>query len=384
MNKKKICVVTGTRAEYGLLFWLLKELQDAPEFDLQIIATGAHLSPEFGLTYKDIEADGFEIHEKVEMLLSSDTPVGTAKSLGLATIGMADALQRLRPDLLVILGDRYEILAAAQAALVFQIPVGHISGGDITEGSIDDAIRHSISKMAHLHFVNNEISAAIVKQLGEMPERIYNVGSLGIDYIKRARLLDRLVLEETLNFKFLNKNILVTYHPVTSDDSPSTQDVKELLEAIDGLSPEVGVIFTKANADAGGRAINKMIEEFTAKHHNCEVYTSLGQLNYLSVVNQVDAVVGNSSSGLTEIPSFKKATVNIGDRQKGRIPASSVINCRPESSDIARAILRAFSMDCSDVQNPYGDGDSAAKIMVVLKGIDNYKALLAKSFQKLI
>lgn len=380
MFKCKICVVTGSRAEYGLLFCLLRELHEDPEIELQIIATGMHLSTEFGLTYKVIENDGFFINEKVEMLLSSDTPVGIAKSIGLATIGFSGALNRLRPDILIVLGDRYEILAAAQAAMVARIPIAHIAGGDTTEGAFDESIRHSITKMSHLHFVTNEMSARRVRQLGENPEHIFNVGSPGIDQIKRLKLLGRKELEHTLRFNFKEKNLLITFHPVTLELQTSAEQFQALIDVLDSLGSEVGLIFTKPNSDTDGRVIFQMIDNFVANHPNAKAYTSLGQVLYLSSIAQVNAVVGNSSSGLYEVPSFKKPTVNIGDRQKGRLQASSVINCKPETRAIVQAIQEAFTKDFSDAVNPYGDGNSSKRILEKLKQIPNFKDLLKKHF----
>lgn len=380
MSKCKICVVTGSRAEYGLLYWLMKEIQDDHELALQIIATGMHLSPEFGLTYKVIEEDGFKIDVKVEMLLSSDTSVGIAKSIGLGVIGFADALELLRPDILVLLGDRYEILAASQAALIAKIPVAHIAGGDTTEGAFDEAIRHSITKMSHLHFVTNEVSAQRVRQLGEDPAHIYVVGSPGIDQIKRLKLLGREELEQDIDFKFKAKNLLITFHPVTLGCRSSDSDFQKLLNALDGLSDEIGLIFTKPNADTEGRLLMKMIDSYVTAHPNTRAYTSLGQLRYLSIIAQVDAVVGNSSSGLYEVPSFKKATVNIGERQKGRLQASSVINCIADTESIVKSINEAFVRDCSNTVNPYGNGDSSQRIITEIKKITDYKPLLKKHF----
>lgn len=380
MSNRRVCVVTGSRADYGLLYWLMKEIMDEPDLDLRIIATGMHLSPEFGLTYRVIEEDGFIVDEKVEMLLSSDTPVGIAKSVGLATIGFAGALERLKPHLLVLLGDRFEMLAAAQAALVAGIPLAHICGGDVTEGAFDEAIRHSITKMSHLHFVTSGAAARRVRQMGENPQYIFNVGSPGIDNIVRLKLLGRQELEEKLGFKFRDKNILVTFHPVTLDSEPAYKQFGELLSALEGLGPDVGLIFTKPNADTGGRSIIKMIDRFVAGRSNSRAYVSLGQIVYLSVVGQVDVVVGNSSSGLYEVPSFKKPTVNIGDRQKGRLMAGSVINCEAEAAAIARSIGEAFKTDCSGTVNPYGDGNSSVKIKNIIKSITDYRQLLKKSF----
>lgn len=377
---RKIAVVTGTRAEYGLLYWLLKEIQNEPEFELQLIVTGMHLAPEFGLTYQTIEADGFAIAARVEMLLSSDTAAGITKSMGLAVIGFADAFERLQPDLLVVLGDRYEILAAAEAALVARIPVAHIAGGDTSEGAFDEAIRHSITKMAHLHFVTNEVSARRVAQLGEDPKQIFHVGHLGIDQIKRLKFLEREELARILEYQFLDKNILITFHPVTLDEEPATRQFQQLLEGLDRLPQPVGFIFTKPNSDPGSRDLIKMIDAYVAGRPHAKAYTSLGQQKYLSLMAQVDAVVGNSSSGIYEAPSFKVPTVNIGDRQRGRLQAASVINCRPEADAIARGILEAFQMDCSHIISPYGGGDTAQKIISVLKQYPDYQILLKKHF----
>lgn len=380
MSKSKICVVTGTRAEYGLLYPVIKAISEDEDLHLQLIATGMHLSHEFGLTFREIEKDGFYIDKKIEMLLSSDTPVGTVKAMGLGLIGFADAYSELKPDLLVVLGDRFEILAACQAALIFKIPIAHIGGGDTTEGAFDESIRHSITKMSHLHFVTNEKAYMRVVQMGEKKENVYNVGSPGIDVILNTKLLAKEALEKELNLKFHEKNLLITYHPETLSGVPSCQNVKELLYALDGLGENTGLIFTKSNADPEGRKIINLVEEFVKEHPNAYIYHSLGRKVYLSVMTHVDAVVGNSSSGLYEAPSFKKPTVNIGDRQKGRLMASSVINCAPERGEILKAIKKAFVMDCSDTLNPYGDGKSSKRIVKVIKSIKEYKALLKKRF----
>ncbi|WP_019123263.1 UDP-N-acetylglucosamine 2-epimerase [Brevibacillus massiliensis] len=379
--KRKICVVTGTRAEYGLLYWLMREIENIPDFELQIAVTGAHLSPEYGFTYRDIENDGFFINERIEMLLSSDSCVGVTKSVGLATIGFADAFDRLKPDLVVILGDRYEMLAAAQAALIAKIPIAHIAGGDTTEGAFDEAIRHSITKMSHIHFVTNEDAARRVRQMGENPKHIFNVGSMGIDHIRRLRLIERNDLEKELDFKFREKNLLVTYHPVTLElNSDSLHQFQELLNALDGLGNQYGLIFTRPNADPCGKAINVLLDKFVATHENARAYTSLGQLRYLSTIAQVNAVVGNSSSGLYEVPSFKIPTVNIGDRQKGRLQATSVINCEPRTDSILRAIREAMEKKCFDTVNPYGDGHSTERIIEILQSYSNFSGLLRKKF----
>jgi len=380
MSKRKICAVTGTRAEYGLLRPVLDELRKDPELELQLVATGMHLSPEFGLTYKEIESDGNTIDRKVEMLLSSDTPVGIAKSMGLGVIGFAEAFDQLSPDIVLLLGDRFEILAAAQAALVAQLPIAHIFGGDTTEGAFDESIRHSITKMSHLHFVTHEEAADRVKQLGENPEHVYNVGSPGIDAILRMKLLSREDLAKDLGLTFKKKNLLITFHPSTLDEElPSTQ-FEELLSALSQLDDQVGLIFTRPNADTHGRALNTMIDQFVSSRPQARAYTSLGHLRYLSMIPQVDAVIGNSSSGLYEVPSFKKPTIDIGDRQKGRFKAASVIWTPCLAADISKAIQKAWTHDCSQTVNPYGEGKASATIRRVLREIKNPKRLIKKKF----
>ncbi len=379
--KRKICIVSGTRAEYGLLFTLMKEISVDECLQLQLIVTGMHLSPEFGLTYKDIEADGFAIDAKVEMLMSSDTPVGIAKSIGIGVIGFADALDKLKPDIMVVLGDRYEILAAVQAAMVAKIPIAHIAGGDTTEGAFDEAIRHSITKMSHLHFVTNEVAARRVRQLGEDPARIFCVGSPGIDQIKSIELLSKHDLEKQLDFEFKAKNILVTFHPVTLDRQQPAKQFQEILNALEYFGKDLGVIFTQPNSDTHGRVLIHMINDYVARHSdNTRSYISLGQKRYFSVISQVDAVIGNSSSGIYEVPSFKKATVNVGDRQKGRLQAASVINCPPETGAIIEGIKRSLTMDCSATVNPYGDGNSSQRILTVLKADFDLNSLIKKRF----
>jgi len=380
MLKRNICVVTGSRAEYGLLSMVMQALKNETAFTLQIVATGTHLAPQFGLTWREIEADGFTIDARVDMQLTSDTTAGITRSLGLAVMGFAEAFDLLKPDLLVFLGDRYEILAAAQAALIAKIPVAHIAGGDTTEGAFDESIRHSITKMAHMHFVTNEVSARRVRQLGEDPAQVYTVGSPGIDVIRKVKLLSREELEQQIDFHFLKRNLLVTFHPATLETMPARDQFQELLKALDTLGVDTGIIITLPNADTDSRAIIEMIEDYVSTRSQVRSYPSLGQVRYLSAVAQVDAVVGNSSSGLYEVPSFRKPTVNIGDRQKGRIQASSVINCRTEAADIIRAINEAFKKDCSSTVNPYGKGDSAEKIIDTLKAIPDYSALLQKHF----
>ena len=367
---RKICIITGTRAEYGLLRWVMQGIKDDAELTLQIIATGMHLSPEFGLTYKAIEQDGFQIDRKVEMLTSSDTAVGIAKSMGLGMIGFADALHELQPDLIVALGDRFEIFSAVSAALVARIPVAHLHGGEITEGAFDEALRHSITKMSHLHFVAAEAYRQRVIQLGEQPDRVFLVGGLGVDNIKRLQLLDRNSLEASLDFKLGHKSLLITFHPVTLEKATATSQMQELLAALSQLK-DTQLIFTLPNADADGRALIEMVQNFVKQHPNARSYTSLGQLRYLSCIAHVDGVVGNSSSGLAEVPSFKKGTINIGDRQRGRLQAKSVINCNPTRESIAMALMQLYSVsfqsNLNNVINPYGEGGASAKVVNTLK-----------------
>jgi GDP/UDP-N,N'-diacetylbacillosamine 2-epimerase (hydrolysing) len=380
--KRKICVVTGARAEYGLLRWVMDGILQEPNLELQIIATGMHLSPEFGLTYQEIERDGFHIDRKIEMLLSSDTPVGLSKSMGLGLIGFGEALQQLQPDLMLVLGDKYEIFSAVAAALVARIPVAHLHGGESTEGAFDEAIRHSITKMSHMHFVAADEYRKRVIQLGEHPDRVFLVGGLGIDNIKKLDLLDRPALEAALEFKLGSKNLLVTFHPVTLENATSARQMTELLVALGELK-DTHLIFTMPNADTNGRVLIDMIKQFVSDHPHARSYSSLGQLQYLSCVSHVDGVVGNSSSGLAEVPSFGKGTINIGDRQQGRLKAESVVDCVPEGESISAALQKlysnAFQATLKTVSNPYGEGGASEKIVKILQEFPLVK-LLKKSF----
>ena len=364
----------------------MQGIKDDPALTLQVIATGMHLSPEFGLTYQDIEYDGFVIDRKVEMLTSSDTPVGIAKSMGLGMIGFADALHELNPDLIVVLGDRFEIFCAVSAAVVARIPVAHLHGGELTEGAFDDALRHSITKMSHLHFVAAEEYLHRVIQMGEQPDRVFLVGGLGIDNIKSLKLLDRAALEASLDIKLGTKNILITFHPVTLETATASEQMAELLSALDQLQ-DTKLIFTMPNADTDGRVLIKMVEQFVAKHSNASAYTSLGQLRYLSSIAHADGVVGNSSSGLAEVPSFKKGTINIGDRQRGRLQAASVINCDPTRKNILAALDKLYSPDfqkcLSNVTNPYGEGGASDKVVETIKNY-NVDGIIKKSFYNLL
>jgi GDP/UDP-N,N'-diacetylbacillosamine 2-epimerase (hydrolysing) len=370
---RRICVITGTRAEYGLLRWVMQGIKDDPDLTLQVIATGMHLSPEFGLTYQEIERDGFVIDRKVEMLTSSDTPVGIAKSMGLGLIGFADALSELKPDLIVVLGDRFEIFSAVAAALPARIPVAHLYGGEATEGLIDEAIRHSVTKMSHLHFAATKAYCQRLIQLGEQPERVFLVGGIGVDNIRRLKLLCREELELSLGLKFGPKNLLITFHPVTLEEGTAVSQMEELLAALAELN-DTQLIFTLPNADTDGRALIKRVECFVKDNSNAYAFTSLGQLRYLSCIACVDGVIGNSSSGLLEVPSFKKGTVNIGDRQRGRIQATSVINCEPVRSSIKEALERLYATDfqlaLKNVENPYGHGGASDKIVEIIRSAE--------------
>lgn len=363
----KICVVTGTRAEYGLLYWTMKAIEEHPDTQLIICVTGMHLSPEFGLTYKQIENDGFQIYTKVETLLSSDTSVGISKSIGLGIIGFSDAFEVIKPDWLLVLGDRFEIFSAVSAAMIAKIPIAHCHGGEATEGLIDEAIRHSITKMSQLHFTATVEFRNRVIQLGEQPERVFEVGALGIENINRLKLLSRAEFEDSIEFKLAETNFLVTFHPVTLETATSEDQFKALLNSLDKFS-YTHIIFTKPNADNDGRIIIKMIDEYVRKNNGRAVaFTSLGQIRYLSAIQHCQVVIGNSSSGLIEVPSFKKATINIGDRQRGRIKARSVISCDNDENAISNAISFAlsdsFQRTLESCVNPYGNGNSSQIIV---------------------
>ncbi|OHX34622.1 UDP-N-acetyl-D-glucosamine 2-epimerase, UDP-hydrolysing [Methylomonas sp. LWB] len=383
MAARKICVVTGSRAEYGLLYWLLKEIQADPDLTLQLVATGMHLSPEFGLTWRQIEADGFSIARKVEMLLSSDTPAGISKAMGLGLIGFADAFGELNPDIVVVLGDRFEIFAAAQAAMNQRIPIAHIHGGELSEGAVDDAIRHALTKLSHLHFTAAEVYRQRVIQLGEQPQRVFNVGAPGLDNIVRLPLLDRAGLEQAIDFKLAERNLLATFHPATLEAETAAEQFQQLLQALDAF-PAVRVIFTYSNADAGGRVIAGLIEDYRARWpERVAAFVSLGSLRYLSAMRHVDAVVGNSSSGLLEAPAFKIPTIDIGDRQRGRLCAASVLHCPPQAEAIRVALEKVWSGELAEtmanLDQPYGTGGASARIKDLLKRSD-LDDLLKKRF----
>lgn len=380
-----IAVITGSRADYGLLHNVLREIEHSPILTLRLFVTGMHLAPEFGETWKIIEADGFTIDRKVEIPLAGDTPAAITRATGFGVIGFADAFEQTRPDLVLVLGDRFEILAAVQACLLARIPVGHIAGGDTTEGAIDESIRHAITKMAHLHFVTNEEAAMRVRQMGESPAHIFLSGSPGIDFIKTHPLLTRNQLSSVVGLSLTGRLLAVTFHPATLDTLPQDAQMRELLRALDTFdSAETSIVFTMSNADAEGRALMTLVSDYTRTRPHTRAFTSLGQTNYLSLMRHADAVVGNSSSGLYEAPTLKTPTVNIGDRQKGRLQASSVINCPATAAAIGNAIRRAYQLDTRETVNPYGNGDAAVKIVAILESLENPSSLLQKHFHTLL
>lgn len=370
MNRK-IAVFTGTRAEYGLLYWLMKDIQASELLDLQVIVAAMHLSPEFGDTWKQIKQDGFQIDAKVEMLLSSDSQVGVVKSMGLGTIGFADALDRLRPDVLVVLGDRFEALAIVQAALIMRIPVAHLHGGEITEGAYDDAIRHAITKMANLHFVAAESYRQRVIQMGEDPAAVFNVGAVGLDHLRRTPAMSLEELSASLGFSLRMPYLMATYHPVTLHDESPEESFRALLAALDNF-PGHQVILTYPNADNGGRTIIPLLEAYAqSQPDRVLAIPSLGFKRYVSALSNAAAVVGNSSSGIIEAPAFGIPTVNIGARQLGRLAADSIVHCPARAEAIGQALEKVFSDDfvahCRHVHNPYGQGNAAAEITRVLE-----------------
>lgn len=368
--KRKICVATGTRAEYGLLYNLMRKIKNDMEFELQLLVTGMHLSPEFGETYKQIENDGFTIDEKVEILLSADTATGVVKSLGLATICIADSFTRLSPNLIIILGDRYEMLAVAQTAMIMQIPIAHIHGGECSFGAYDDTIRHSITKMSSWHFTSTCSHRKRVIQLGECPERVFNVGAIGIENITGLDLLTKNELFDQLQLDQQAPLFLITYHPETNGEA---EGIFNLLEALEDY-PTENLVFTKSNADNGGRTINTAIQQFVLKHSNAKLFDSLGQLKYLSAVKHAEIVIGNSSSGLIEAPYLSTPTVNCGTRQKGREQPNSVFNTSLDTKDIRVNIERARQFN-GEYEYIFGEGHTSDEIIYILRNISSFSVL---------
>jgi len=372
-RKRKICVITGSRAEYGLLYWTIKSLKDDADINLNICVTGMHLSPYYGNTYKSIEQDGFNINKKIEILLSSDGCVGIAKSVGLANISFAEYFSETRPDIVLLLGDRFEILSAACTAMLCNIPIAHCHGGELTEGAFDESIRHAVTKMSHLHFTAADAYRNRVIQLGEQPNKVFNVGALGIENIYRLTLLSKADLEKALNCSLKNEVLLITYHPVTLEKGQAKVHIQALLNALEKLK-NVTLIFTQPNADAESIDITSLIKTFVLKNpERSAFFTNLGQLKYLSLLQYATAVVGNSSSGIIEAPSFKIATINIGNRQKGRIKANSIIDCDTNQKAIEDAIAEmkseSFKKLLQKVENPYDQGYSSSHIVSILKNI---------------
>ena len=381
---RKICVVTATRAEYGLLTCLLDDIQSDESLTLQLIVTGSHLSPEFGYTIDQIRNDKRQIDKTIEILLSTDSPVGVSKSMGLAQISFAEAFDELAPDIVLVLGDRYELLPIVSSANIARIPVAHLNGGEITEGAIDEIIRHSVTKLSQIHFTAIDEYARRVIQMGEQPSTVFNVGEVGLDNFRRMKFMSKEEFEISIDRKLAKKNLLVTYHPETTLPSGTSEaNFNKLLQALDQLEDTL-LIFTKANADVGGRAINSLIDVYVAGNRDKSIaFTSLGQLRYLSALHYIDGVIGNSSSGVVEAPTFKVASINIGDRQKGRISADSVIDVRTDTVEIAAALECIYTDEylnlLSKVVNPYGNGDSSKLVVDALKNID-LETLRTKSF----
>ncbi|HFP7737477.1 TPA: UDP-N-acetylglucosamine 2-epimerase, partial [Campylobacter lari] len=368
---KKICVISGTRAEWYLLQNLCKKIKNDKDLTLQLIVTAAHLSQDFGFTYQEIEKE-FKIDKKISMLLSNDDNIALCKSMGLLQISLCEALDELKPDIVVILGDRYEMLAVASTCLMMQIPIAHLHGGESTFGLVDEAIRHAITKMSHLHFTSTQEYANRVIQLGENKDKVYNVGAFGIDNIKSMKLLKKQELENIINFSFKKNTFLVTFHPVTLEKNSAKIQFKEILDALKCIlkNDDFAVIFTRPNADLDCKIINSMINDFVLKYKNSIVFDNLGSLNYLSVLQFVKAVIGNSSSGIVEAPSFKVATINIGDRQKGRIRTKSIIDVAPKKNEILNAIKivlsKKFQNELQSVKSPYGNGKASCKTKEIL------------------
>ena len=385
---RKIAVITGTRAEYGHLFWTIKGIHESPELELQLVVTGMHLSPEFGMTVKEIEKDGFPITERVEMLLSSDTESAISTSMGLGMIGFANVYERLKPDILVVLGDRFEVLSAVSAATPFRIPVAHIHGGESTEGLIDEPIRHAITKMSHIHFTSTDTYKKRVIQMGERPENAFCFGAPGLDNIFNLKLMDREELSQDLGIPDNGKLGVVTYHPVTLVKSTSEYQMSELLKAL-GERSYIYWVFTLPNADTGNRCIIDMIEDFVSTNPDKgKAFASLGNLRYLSLLSHAELMVGNSSSGIIEAPAFELPVVNIGDRQRGRIRAQNVIDvvgCKENiSGALNKAVSTEFKSGLKGMRNPYGEGHSSESIVSRLKGISLDETLIKKRFYEIV
>jgi len=382
----KICVITGTRAEYGLMRWILQYIKEDSSLELQLVVTGMHLSPEFGLTYKSIEEDGFLINKKVETLLSSDTTVGISKSTGLGIISFTEVFSEIKPDLVLVLGDRFEILSAVIAAMISRIPIAHIHGGESTEGSIDESIRHSITKMSHLHFTATDIYRKRVIQMGENPDYVYNTGSPGLDNLKNLKLKSKKELYDFLNFDLKDNYFIITLHPVTLENNISEVYINNLIRALIKVE-SYKFIFTMSNADTDGRIITKKIKEFLFKNPKKGIFfDSMGQINYLSALKHSTIVIGNSSSGIIEAPSFKIPTINIGKRQDGRIKAKSIIDCNPSEKEITNSIKKGLDPEFRNIlariKNPYGNQGASKRICDIIKKTDLNNIIFKKFFNQ--
>lgn len=382
--KRKICIITGTRAEYGLLYWIIKGINEDPELELQLIVTGMHLSTEFGLTSREIEKDGFPISEKVEMLLSSDTETAIAMSMGIGMMGFAKTYERIRPDLIVVLGDRFEILSAVSASIPFRIPVAHIHGGESTEGVIDEPIRHAVTKMSHIHFTATDKYRSRVVQMGENPERVFCFGAPGLDNIRRLNLMNEEELRIELDIPEGKKIGVVTYHPVTLEDNTAESQIHELLKSLEDFG-DIYWVITLPNADTNGRVIINIIDDFSRSNPDkARAHASLGQLRYLSLLKHAVLMVGNSSSGIVEAPSFALPVVNVGDRQAGRVRGNNVIDVECKRKLISEGIQKALSSELrsmmNNTRNPYGQGNTSERIVEKLKTVPLGEKLIKKSF----
>lgn len=381
---KKVAVVTATRAEYGILKNVIDKIHKSEELELCLMVTGAHLIPEYGMTVEEIEQDGYPIAERIDILLSSNTPSSVSKTMGLAMILFAEVFERQKPDFLVVLGDRYELISVCSAAMNARIPIAHISGGETTQGAIDESVRHCLTKMSYLHFPACEEYRKRIIQLGEEPERVYNFGDVGVEMIRTLPRMTKEELEKSIDFHLDKPYMSVTFHPVTLEADAAQKQMQEVLEALDAF-PDMKFVITKANADAGGKIINDMIDKYVAGHENCIAFTSLGIKRYLSLLQYADGILGNSSSGIVEAPAFGIPTINIGNRQKGRLQADSILNCEPVKEQIIEQMRISqtpeFREQAKNTKNPYGDGDTSAQIVAIL--IDylyNDKISLEKKF----
>ncbi len=367
---KRIVVLTATRAEYGLLKPIMTKLLEDPYYDTRIAVTGMHLSPEFGMTVREIESDRLPVDKKIEIVLSSDTPAAISKSMGLALISFSEYFEECKPDAVMVLGDRYETLAVCCAAVNARIPIFHLHGGETTEGAIDEAIRHSLTKMSYLHFTSTEAYRNRVIQMGESPDRVFHVGAMGVENALNTQCMSVAELEDSIGFALGERYAVGTFHPVTLETATAGKQAEELLAALD-QHKEIRYLFTGANADTDGRSINRMLKEYAQCHENFFLVDSLGMRRYLSALKNALFVIGNSSSGLMEAPSFHIPTINIGDRQRGRISGDTVISCKPERHAIEEAICKALDVSFREkvkgAENPYGDGHTSEKIIKIMK-----------------